>query len=114
MSHTASTSRRALTEDWLAAARLRQLVARKRKGLPTSVLSPSEKAALRSYSLGDGLTEIALRMKVSKKTVNSFLDRGRKKLGARSRAHAVRIAIYGRLLGGEVTLQLEDLLRLVV
>ena len=85
----------------IAASRLRRLMVRKRgrKGIPTSPLSSSEFAALQRYSLGDELAEIARHMGVAVSTVNSFLDRARRKLGAKSRAHAVRIAIYGRLLG---------------
>jgi DNA-binding CsgD family transcriptional regulator len=67
-------------------------------------LSPSETKALLYYSLGESPAEIARRLSstgkrpISTKTVHSFLDRAREKLKAKSRAHAVRIAIHGRLI----------------
>lgn len=96
----------------IAASRLRRLMARKRgkNVAPTSPLSPGELAALRRYSLGEEPSEIARAMEVSVSTVNTFLNRARDKLHAKNRVHAVRVAIYGRLLGSVGFLPLLDAL----
>lgn len=97
----------------LAAAHLRRLMARKLLRNTAAKLTARELAALRWYSLGEEPTEIAQRMEIGVGSVNTFLDRARKKLKAKSRPHAVRIAIYSRLLGGSSLLPLfEDLMRL--
>lgn len=74
-------------------------------------LSPGELSALTWYSLGEEPAQIAARLGKSVSTINNFLDRARVKLGAKTRAHAVRIAIYGRLLSGLPFL--EDVIRLI-
>lgn len=85
----------------LAASHLKRVMVGKRSA-STPELTAREVAALRWYSLGEEPAEIAGRMGVGVGSVNTYLDRAKKKLNAKSRAHAVRIAIFSRLLGGVV------------
>jgi DNA-binding CsgD family transcriptional regulator len=75
------------------------MAARKKKldGLPAT-LSPREQLSLIRYSLGDSEQEIADRLGVSTGRVNNLLNATRKKLKAKSRPHAVRIAVLARMI----------------
>ena len=81
----------------ITATELRRLMAKRWKKSGPG-LSHSEEIALNYYSHGMQPAEIARQLssegkKISVATVNVFLDRARKKLGAKSRAHAVRLGI---------------------
>jgi DNA-binding CsgD family transcriptional regulator len=96
----------------IAASHLRRIMAAKKlpRDEPVAKLTARELTALRWYSLGEEPAEIAKRMGIAVATVATFLDRARRKLGAKTRAHAVRVAIYGRLIGiGPLLPLLEDL-----
>ena len=85
---------------YFAAARLEQLMAARKKKLDSvaAPLSPREQLSLIRYSLGDSEQEIADRLGVSIGRVNNLLYAARKKLKAKSRPHAVRIALLARII----------------
>lgn len=61
-------------------------------------LSPREREALRLYSCGLARKRIALEMRISEHTVKDHLTAARRKLFARSTAHAVAIALRERVM----------------
>jgi DNA-binding CsgD family transcriptional regulator len=85
---------------YFAAARMEQLMAARKKKLDgvVATLSPREQLTLIRYSLGDSEQEIADRLGVSTGRVNNLLNAARKKLKAKSRPHAVRIAVLVRMI----------------
>ena len=85
---------------YFAAARLEQLMVARKKKLDSvaAPLSPREQLSLIRYSLGDSEKEIADRLGVSIGRVNNLLYAARKKLKAKSRPHAVRIALLARII----------------
>jgi len=85
---------------YLAAARMEQLMAARKKKVDSipAKLSPREQLSLIRYSLGDSEQEIADRLGVSAGRVNNLLNAARKKLKAKSRPHAVRIAVLARMI----------------
>ena len=85
---------------YFAAARMEQLMAARKKKLDgvAATLSPREQLSLIRYSLGDSEQEIAGRLGVSTGRVNNLLNAARKKLKAKSRPHAVRIAVLARMI----------------
>ena len=85
---------------YFAAARMEQLMAARKKKLDSvhATLSPREQLSLIRYSLGDSEQEIADRLGVSTGRVNNLLNAARKKLKAKSRPHAVRIAVLARMI----------------
>ncbi|HXX08218.1 MAG TPA: helix-turn-helix transcriptional regulator [Pseudolabrys sp.] len=85
---------------YFAAARMEKLMAARKKKLDSisATLSPREQLSLIRYSLGDSEQEIADRLGVSTGRVNNLLNAVRKKLKAKSRPHAVRIAVLARII----------------
>jgi DNA-binding CsgD family transcriptional regulator len=85
---------------YFAATRMEQLMAARKKKLDSlpAMLSPREQLSLIRYSLGDSEQEIADRLGVSTGRVNNLLNAARKKLKAKSRPHAVRIAVLARMI----------------
>jgi DNA-binding CsgD family transcriptional regulator len=85
---------------YFAAARLEKLMAARKKKLDRvpATLSPREQLSLIRYSLGDSEQEIADRLGVSTGRVNNLLNAARKKLKAKSRPHAVRIAVLAYII----------------
>lgn len=80
------------------AGRLEELLGRKVRRLDSiPKLSPRELTTLRLYSLGNETDEIAKHLGVGEGTVQTFLKRAQKKLKAKNRAHAVRLALRARL-----------------
>jgi len=79
----------------LAVQRLKELALIAKGGVK---LSPREKTIL--LHLSDGLTvpEIAARLDLGEPSVKTFIQRAARKLGARSRPHAVAIALRDRLI----------------
>lgn len=68
------------------------------RALGGAPLSPRETASLRLLSEGLSVEEIAARLGVGPPTVKTFLARAAKKLRARTREHAVAIAIRRGLI----------------
>jgi DNA-binding CsgD family transcriptional regulator len=85
---------------YFAAARMEQLMATRKKKLDRvpATLTPREQLSLIRYSLGDSEQEIADRLGISTGRVNNLLNAARKKLNAKSRPHAVRIAVWARTI----------------
>lgn len=60
---------------------------------PRTSLSPSEREVLRLFAHGLKEGEIAHRLLITPETVKTHARNGRQRLGARTRAHAVALAI---------------------
>jgi DNA-binding CsgD family transcriptional regulator len=67
--------------------------ARPRERARTSRLSEKERAVLRELARGHSTDETAQVLSVSPHTVRTHIKNGLRKLGARTRAHAVAIAL---------------------
>ena len=75
------------------------MAARKKKlNHAHATLSPREQFSLIRYSLGDSEQEIPDRLGVSNGRADNLLNAARKKLKAKSRPHAVRIAVLARMI----------------
>ena len=71
-----------------------------RRAIEGDELSPREVEVLRLIALGHTSVEIAAKLRVSRRTVETHRARILRKLGLRTRADLVRFALRRRLIGG--------------
>lgn len=71
-----------------------------RRGVDGDALSPREVEVLRLIALGHTSAEIASKLRLSRRTVETHRARIVRKLGCRTRAELVQFALRRRLIGG--------------
>lgn len=68
----------------------------------TKVLSQREQQVIRMLAYGHTMKEIASRLNISRKSIETYLARGREKLGLQTRADIVRYALQTGMLNVEM------------